>query len=111
MCHWENVTFLTEALGNANTPALTPLQLPYQPADSWLAMEFPPAHRIETEKLLYTAHFARPFDKTALQTGILVDEWTEVIPGKDEATGLSFHYDQPNTEPPHVMVLLLPAQL
>jgi hypothetical protein len=111
MFHWENVTFLTEALGNANTPALTPLQLPYQPADSWLAMEFPPAYRIETEKLLYTAHFARPFDKTALQTGILVDEWTEVIPGKDEATGLSFHYDQPNTEPPQVMLLLVPPQL
>jgi hypothetical protein len=111
MFHWENTVFLTEALGNAGTPALTPLQLPYEPADSWLALEFPPAYLMEMEKLLYTAHFARPFDKTALQAGVLVDEWTEVMPSKDEVTGIAFHYDQPNTEPPQVMLLLVPPQL
>jgi hypothetical protein len=111
MFHWENVVFLTEALGNGNAPALTPLQLPYEPSDSWLALEFPPAYQMETEKLLYTAHFARPFDKAALQAGILVDEWTDVIPGKDEVTGLAFHYDQPNTEPPQAMLLLVPPKL
>ena len=109
--NWENVVFLTEALGKAAAPNLTPLQLPYQPSDSWLALEFPPAYPLETEKLLYTAHFAKPFDKAALQAGILMDEWTEVIPAKDEVTGLAFHYDQPNTEPPQVMLLLVPPQL
>jgi hypothetical protein len=109
--HWENVLFLTEALGKTATPALTPFQLPYQPSDRWLALEFPPAYEMETEKLLYTAHFAKPFDKAALHAGVLIDEWTEVIPAKDEVTGVAFHYDQPNTEPPQAMVLLVPPQI
>ena len=72
---------------------------------------FPAGHPIETERLLYTAHFAAPFDPAAVQAGILVDEWTEVIPATEETTGLAFHYDQPNTEPPQAMLLLVPPQM
>ena len=110
MFHWENVVFLSEAFQDV-TPSLTPIQLPFQPADSWVALAFPAGYEIDSEKLLYTAHFAAPFDKTSAQAGLLVDEWTEVIPARDEVTGLAFHYDQPNTEPPQVMLLMVPPQL
>ena len=33
-----------------------------------------------------------------------------MIPGTTENTGLTFHFDQPNTEPPQVMLLLTPAK-
>jgi len=110
MHHWENLTFLTEALGNA-APDLHPMQLPYRPDDSWLALSYPETYAIDGDRLLYTAHYATDFDKTKLQCGLLLDEWTEVIPTRDETTGVSFHYDRPSTEPPQVMLLVTPPAM
>jgi hypothetical protein len=36
------------------------------------------------------------------QCGLLFDDWTEVVPGTDETTGLTIHFDQPNTEAPQL---------
>lgn len=41
--------------------------------------------------------------------GVLIDEWTEVIPTTEETTGLTLHYDRPNTEPPQTLLLATPA--
>ena len=60
------------------------------------------------DKLLYTSHFAVPYDKTKPVCGIVVDEWTEVLPAEEETTGIVFHYDQPNSEPPQTMLLMVP---
>lgn len=105
--HWENVTLLAEAFERP-APALTPLQLPYQEADRWLALEFPEDYTHEGERVLYTAHFAAPFDATKPQLGLLVDEWTELVPGDRETTGVAFHFDQPNHEPPQALLLAVP---
>ena len=111
MHHLENLTFLAEAL-DTSVPDLQPVQLPYSSGMSWMALEFPPADkdRLERELLLYTAHYARDFDKTRPQCGLLLDEWTEVIPADTETTGVAFHFDKPNAEPPQAILLALPAQ-
>jgi hypothetical protein len=41
--------------------------------------------------------------------GLLLDEWTEVVPGTQETAGLAFHHDRPNDEPPQAMLLVTPA--
>ncbi len=64
---------------------------------------------IDEDKLLYTGHFPDGFDETARQAGLLLDEWTEVIPSRTEDTGLAFHFDRPNSEPPQTLLLALPA--
>jgi hypothetical protein len=108
---WETVVFLSEAF-EQTAPALTPLQLPHRAGDSWLALEFPDDYLFDGDRLLYTPHFAAaPFVAGAPQTGLLLDEWNEVIPGKDEVTGLAFHFDRPNSEPPQAMLLAVPPQL
>jgi hypothetical protein len=38
----------------------------------------------------------------------LLDEWTEVLPMENETTGIGFHYDRPNSEPPQVLLLVTP---
>jgi hypothetical protein len=111
MRHWENAILLGEALPGAQPPELTPLQMPYKANDPWLALEYPPGHVIDSDRLLYTVHFAAPFDKTKPVGGLLVDEWTEVIPGTDETTGVAFHFDRPNAEPPQVWLLAMPASV
>lgn len=121
---WENAAVLCNAFNAAAELDITPLQFPHQPGDRWLALKFrDPADpnekdeagkfkfKIETDKLLYSAHFAVAFDKAKPQCGIIIDEWTEVIPADEETTGIAFHYDQPNNEPPQTMLLVTPPEI
>ena len=41
---------------------------------------------------------------------MLLDEWTEVIPAETETTGITFHFDKPNAEPPQTILLATPTQ-
>ncbi|MBV7530641.1 hypothetical protein [Chitinophaga sp. sic0106] len=107
MHHWENTVMLTEALVNKEL-TLHPVQFPYKNADHWLALPYPETYDIESERLLYTAHYTAPFDASKPQCGLLLDEWTELIPAKKETAGIAFHYDKPNAEPPQVMLLAMP---
>ena len=109
MKQWETVVLLDEAFPGAQPPELTPLQLPYGSNEPWLALEIPAGYKIDSDRLLYTAHFADPFEKTKPICGLLVDEWTEVIPGTEETTGIAFHFDRPNAEPPQAWLVALPA--
>ena len=109
--HVENLLFLTEALSTA-VPELRPVQLPYSPTAAWMALEYPPAQQanLERELLLYSTIYSQDFDRSQPQCGLLLDEWTEVIPGETETTGLAFHYDKPSSEPPQAMLLATPTQ-
>ena len=105
---WEQVVTLSDAM-NGTELELQPLQLPYSENDTWLALDYDPEHSIDNDKILYTSYF-RAFNVAQKQCGLLVDEWTEVIPTKDETTGLSFQYDQPNAEPPQTLLLATPSR-
>jgi hypothetical protein len=109
MRHWENAVLLGDAFQASQSLDLTPLQLPFQPGEPWLGLELPVGHQITSERLLYSAQFAAPFDPLQAVCGLLVDEWTEVIPDADETTGIAFHYDRPNCEAPQSWLLALPA--
>jgi hypothetical protein len=106
---WEALTVLAEALTGRELD-LHPLQLPHRDGDSWLALAYPPDLEIDSDKLLYTAHFAAAFDAGSPQCGLLLDEWTEVVPAVEETTGVGFHYHRPNAEPPQAMLLVTPPQ-
>lgn len=104
---------LATAFTGAEIP-LQPLQFPHRPDLPWLGLDYPQTKPdatplvIDEDKLLYTAHFAEPFDASRRQAGLLLDEWTELIPARTEETGLAFHYDRPNSEPPQTLLLALP---
>jgi hypothetical protein len=111
----ESSVMLIEALSGEQFD-LVPLQFPYHSPDFWLGLDHPdkfPAtetpFEITEDKLLYTAHFRVPFNSAQPQCGVLLDEWTEVIPRKEETAGLTFHYDRPNCEPPQSLLLVTPS--
>ena len=118
MRHAETATILAEAFGVA-MPRLEALQFPFRPGDFWLGLDFPKDYDIDRARLLYTAHFAAPPARAF--RGLLIDEWTEVIPGiRREAgvgeenvhmqtTGVSFHFDRPNAEAPQSLLVVTPA--
>ncbi|MCY1071538.1 hypothetical protein OV090_42740 [Nannocystis sp. RBIL2] len=110
LLHWENAVTLAEAF-TGDPVELTALQLPYRTDDHWLGLEIPHGYAPTGDRLLYTAHFAGPFHKAAPQCGLLIDEWTEVIPAKDQVTGVTFHFDRPRAAPPQAMLLVVPPVL
>jgi len=55
-------------------------------------------------------HGSSAFSVEEAQSGLLVDEWTEVIPSKEEVTGITFNYDQPNSSPPQNLFLVIPPE-
>ncbi len=109
MHHLENVVLLSAALPGARTPTLRPLQLPHEDGQPWLALEIPATATVSGERLLYTALQEGTLDPHQPLCGLLVDEWTEVLPARDLTTGVAFHHDRPNAEPPQAWLLALPA--
>ncbi|MFL5897129.1 MAG: hypothetical protein ACJ76D_01490 [Solirubrobacterales bacterium] len=105
---WQTCSILAGTFERSE-PVLTPAQLPFNATASWLALEFPPSPEIDGDRLLYTAHHATPFEPAARQCGLLLDEWTEVIPGTDRDTGISFNFDRPDNEAPQSILLVTPA--
>lgn len=76
-----------------------------QPIYTWAAVEFTEGVRLRRNlvSVVCIGEAAAKTDK--LQTGLLIDDFTEVIPSDDELTALTFHYNQPNTEAPQAMLL------
>ena len=119
MRSFELACSLVDALTGPNAvPTLTPIQFPYEPNAPWVAMQFAPGYTIDSDRLCYTAHYSVPFDKTAPQCGLLIDEWTETIPMRDTYqgvelatcdTGITFNYQRPDNEPPQAILLVTPA--
>ncbi len=94
----------------SNGASLDALQLPHVPGDRWIGLDFPADQKLDADRLLYTAHFAEPFDASRPLCGLLLDEWTETIPASQHDTGIALHYDRPNAEASQTMLLLTPSQ-
>jgi hypothetical protein len=106
--YWETALMLATAFGL--TPAvLTPIQIPFVSGAPWLALQFPDTYTIDSDRLLYTCLYSEPFDPTARQCGLLVEEWTEVIPATQRDTAITFNYARPDNEPPQTILLATSA--
>ena len=106
---WEQVMILAGVFGRPEPP-LDALQLPHVPATGGSGSMFPQDRTLEADRLLYTAHFAAPFDPAQRLCGLLLDEWTETIPASEVDTGIALHYDRPNAEAPQTMLLVTPTE-
>ena len=104
----EQAGLMAEALGRAEI-TLTPIQLPHRPGERWLALEHPPDADLQGEHLLYTAAYPPGFNAAGMTCGLLLDEWTEVLPSERAIAALAFNYDRPSSEAPQTMLLVTPA--
>jgi len=103
----EAVCILTDVFAGPEI-MLAPLQLPFRSTDHWVAVEYPSTFAPSGDHLSLVQVLPAPtFDVAADQSGLVVDEWTERIPGKAETTGIAVHYDQPSSEPPQALLLAI----
>lgn len=104
-------------------------QFPYRQNDYWIGEELPAYYfqnhltdtdQVSRDKLSIVSlmddnikiKFQEGTNLSEAQIcGLLIDEWVEVIPNKEETTGISFNYDQPNAEAPQSILLAIPPKI
>jgi hypothetical protein len=115
----ELTTLLSEALSTSAALSLEALQFPHRPDNVWLGLKFPETlpsgdpFVLEDDNLLYSAYFGAgaEIDTAVPETtysGLLLDEWVEVVPTDQTTTGLAFHFSRPNSEAPQAILLVTP---
>ncbi|RZK22986.1 MAG: hypothetical protein EOO43_08985 [Flavobacterium sp.] len=82
-----------------------PLQLPYKNNNNWLSVEFPKNTELLNDTISYVHYAPQEFNTNNIQSGLLLDEWTETIPNREEVSGITFNYNQPNSSPPQAILL------
>jgi hypothetical protein len=104
------VALYSGALGAA-PPTLNVVQLPFVKGEVWAGPRFvnptaPPPGRVSC--LLMTPAGAALTPAQTIE-GLMLDEWTEIVPSTDEETGLAFHYDNPGAEAPQALLAAVPS--
>ena len=98
---------------------LRPIQMPFidlslNPTadDYWIGEEYPDTYELLGDKLSVVLFNSDLVIKPAISTdpfneyaGLFIHNWDEVIPFKEETTGVTFHYDQPNAKAPQNLLL------
>ncbi|MCU0433587.1 MAG: hypothetical protein MUC87_09060 [Bacteroidia bacterium] len=90
---------------------LSPVQLPWRDNDSWLGCEFPPGTAIVHDTLSVMQIEPGHFNPAGILCGLVIDEWTESMPRREETTGIAFHFNQPDSAPPQALLYTLSPQL
>ena len=87
-------------------PRLLPVQLPLRAGDPWIGKVWtaPPADG----EIMCVMTIDAPATLAGDLEGLLLDDWTETVPGPKETTGVAFHFDRPNAETPHALLLAAP---
>ncbi|BCH23325.1 hypothetical protein [Mesorhizobium sp. L-8-3] len=118
-------TLLVAGTRAGRVERLRAAQDPSGEADPWIGGPFRAGPRPQA-----TAHLVwhAPVETAgAAFTGLLFDEWTELLPGLDlpgppgpltrnlipetELTGVAFHYDRPDAKAPHTVLIAVPPDL
>jgi hypothetical protein len=105
----EPVRHLSEVLllGDADLTAAV-AQLPYVAGELWLGGALPDSSTL-SGRVSIVVYGGFP-GAGATSTGLVVDEWTEVVPYKDQTTGVALHYDQPDATAPQCVLIAVPPE-
>jgi hypothetical protein len=103
--HLADALRYAEALGSGATLELTVGQLPFEAGARWVALPAAPASALPGSRLSLVACGPLAFAPDQPVAGLVVDEWTEVVPSARETTGVVFHYDEPGARAPHAILL------
>jgi len=88
---------------------LTALQLPVRSGDEWIATPY--GDKLASGEVVSIVLAAPMPAITAPVCGLLLDEWTEVVPVEQETTGIAFHFNRPNAMPPQALLLAISPQI
>jgi hypothetical protein len=85
------------------------VQLPRQAGTPWIGGEF--TTPLPEGEWLAVLRLGNAPGFSGLQCGLVLDEWTENVPGDSATTGLGFHFNRPNATAPQALLLAVPPVL
>ena len=95
---WEQLVTARRRVRPPGARRSPPLQLPRVPGDAWLGLRLPPGRPLDDRPAALHGPLRRPRSTPrGPLCGLLLDEWSETIPGDDVDTGL----DVPLRPPQH----------
>jgi hypothetical protein len=101
----------SEALDSGEKLELTIAQLPFDPADRWVALPLQEGKSMLGGKLSIAIQSSVPVDVRKPLAGVLIDDWVEVVPSRQETTGIALQFDQPNAAPPQTILIAVPPDV
>ena len=101
----------SEALNTGEKLKLTIAQLPFDKEDRWVGLPLKPGQSLPGGKLSLVVQSTAPLNVRQSLTGLLIDEWVEVVPNSTETTGIALQYDQPNAAPPQTILIAVPPDV
>ena len=100
-----------EVLKTGTQINLQVIQLPFVKNDRWVALPLQPDKPLSPSRFSLVIQASKTLDLTQPLTGVLIDDWVELVPNASETTGVVFQYDQPGTSPPQCILLAVPPDL
>jgi hypothetical protein len=97
-----------EVLGAPARLNLSVVQLPLVAGERWVGLPAIGGTVIPPSKLSLVVHSVGPITSTQVISGLLVDEWVEVVPSARETTALAFQFDTPNAAAPQSVLIAVP---
>lgn len=97
-----------QTAGSGKLPEI--IQLPFLTGkrQAWIGGPFSPeTHPGNQGTLSLAFEFPVDFKPESELSGFMIDEWPEFVPLPSADTGVTFHYNQPDTEPPQAMLLAI----
>jgi len=97
-----------EVLGAGERLALQVAQLPFDGNDRWIGLPAAADKAIPAGKVSLVVHAVAPIDFTQPLRGLWIDEWTEIVPNREETTAITFQYNPPDACAPQAVLLAVP---
>jgi hypothetical protein len=92
--------------GDVAPDDLAVVQLPHAAGERWLALPYGDA--APAAQLAIVAQWSGAMDFAAPLAGLFCDAWPEIVPAREETTGIAFHCDAPGARPPQAILLAVP---
>ena len=97
-----------DVLGTGARLNFSVAQLPFVSAERWVALPPLPGTTLPPSKLSLVIHTVGTLNSAQVMTGLLVDEWVEVVPNTHETTALAFQFDVPDSCAPQSVLIAVP---
>ena len=99
---WEMLATYHDWLREASLPFVA-VQLPAAPGAKWIGGVFDDT--VAADDVVSIAMHGAPATYAVPMAGLLVDEWTELVPSPEETTGIAMHINRPNAVAPQALLL------
>jgi hypothetical protein len=83
-------------------------QLPFQSGERWVGLPPLAGKALPASKLSLVVQRSAKLEPSLPLTGLLVDEWVEIVPSRSETTAITFQYNPPDACAPQTVLLAVP---